>query len=102
MMIETISDFFIILYIVTHKNATKIKTFFRRYIWFYSSSKTVSFISGKSKNWDNVMPKPVAILCRVFSLGFFVFPCIKLFNVLWVIPESVANLLTVIFCCLHR
>ena len=26
-MIETISDFFIILYIVTHKNATKIKTF---------------------------------------------------------------------------
>ncbi len=40
----------------------------------YSSSKIVSFISGKSNNSDTIIPKPIASLCSVFSFGFFVFP----------------------------
>jgi len=31
----------------------------------HSSSKIISFISGKSNNSDNVIPNPVAILCNV-------------------------------------
>ena len=41
---------------------------------YYSSSKTVSFISGKSNNSETVIFKPVANLCKVFNFGFLFFP----------------------------
>ena len=68
----------------------------------YSSSNAISFISGKSNNSDTVISKPTANLCKVFSLGFFVFPFIKLSTVDCVIPDSVANLFTVISRSVHN
>lgn len=51
----------------------------------------VSFISGKSNNSDTVIPKPRASLCKVFSLGFFVFPDMIFSTVDCVMPDKVTS-----------
>ena len=44
---------------------------------YHSSSKIVSFISGKSSNSEIVMSRPTAILCNVFNLTFLLLPVTK-------------------------
>ena len=68
----------------------------------YSSSKIVSFISGKSKSSETVISSPTANLCNVLSLGFFVLPDIRFAMVDCVIPDRVAKRLMVIFRSLHK
>lgn len=63
----------------------------------YSSSNAVSFISSKSSNSETVIFNPTANLCSVFSLGFLVFPFIRLSTVDCVIPDKLASLLIVMF-----
>lgn len=70
--------------------------------YFYSSSKAVSFISGKSSCSEKVISKPIAYLCKVYNLGFLVLPFIRFSIVDCVIPDNVANLLIVLFLSLHN
>lgn len=65
--------------------------------YFYSSSKNVSFISGKSSNSETVIFSPIDSLCKIFNLGFFVFPFIRFSTVHCVMSDKSASLLTVIF-----
>ena len=59
----------------------------------YSSSKAVSFISGKLSNSETVISNPIANLWSVFNLGFFVLPDIIFSTVDCVIPDKVASLM---------
>ena len=59
----------------------------------YSSSKAVSFISGKLSNSETVISNPIANLWSVFNLGFFVLPDIIFSSVDCVIPDKVASLM---------
>ena len=67
----------------------------------YSSSKIVSFISGKSRRSATVIFSPTARRCRVLRVIFFVFPVIMSCMVVWLTPDKVQSLLTVIFSFSH-
>lgn len=63
----------------------------------------VSFISGKSKNSDKVIPNPVAILCNVSTLGaVLIEPFIKYLTVDSGNPDKTESLCIVIFRSLHK
>ena len=70
-------------------------------IYNYSSSKIVSFISGKSRRSATVIFSPTARRCRVLRVIFFVFPVIISCIVVCPTPDKVQSLLTVIFSFSH-
>lgn len=56
----------------------------------YSSSNTVSFISGKSSSSETGISSPDASLWSVFNFGFFVLPDIRFSTMLWALLPGAA------------